>query len=119
THPSGAVAQFNFTQKLIFRTSTPCSGSVEPGYYDVWGLDTKTVSGPGVPLQSTSYSVPRGPVGTDKHKWTTVTRPDGTQLRFKHGTDYFTNEGKLLQEQTLTASEAIVKDRSIVYVSDS
>ncbi|MGH8051657.1 MAG: hypothetical protein ACREPB_13445, partial [Arenimonas sp.] len=109
-----------------------------PNYSDQLSLQTKKISGPGVPVRTTSYSygevdtfgfcgyggdpqcaevqvTPDTPIGS---KWVTVTKPDGVKDRYRFGVQYGLTEGRLLQSQTLSPSNVVLNSQSNEYVSE-
>lgn len=125
THPSGAIAQFNFAPMRHGRTHVNflCMDGIDDDWrtdynyhaitHDVMSLQSKRITGPGLVEGIHTYSYtsleggyrPVDPV-TDEltgatppphYKYVTVTEPDGTQIVNKFGKDYDLNEGQLLQ----------------------
>jgi YD repeat-containing protein len=129
-HPAGATAQFHFEQYRIFRNAdySDCSWP-SPGYYDTWGITSKVVTGAGLSSQTTTYAVERGFTNPSNGKWTTVTWPDGTVIKYHYGVGYdfvtvgaasqlFATEGLLLEEQTYAANGSLVKAIATAYTAD-
>lgn len=129
-HPAGATALFTFQQYRIFRNEdqTDCTWP-SPGYYDTWGIISKTVTGAGVSTQTTTYAVDKLFTKASDGRWTTVKWPDGTVSKYHYDVGYdfvlvdntnklFATEGLLLDEQTYAANGTLVRTRSTSYAAD-
>ncbi len=122
THPSRAVASFTFQQYRMRHAGDVCTylNFGNPPYFDVWGLTSKTVSGPGLASQTTTYNVDRSIVSSSA-KWTTVTHPDQTKTLYRYGSDITndrSNEGLLLEQQDLSATGVLLRKRVMDYQYD-
>jgi uncharacterized protein RhaS with RHS repeats len=106
THPSGATGSFTTTGVHHGRSFvTPCPYYPQPGpvvFYATRSIQTKTITGPGLPSLSWSYDygTPSGGVtpctGCSGTKSTTVTDARGYQTRHTYGTRWLVDEGLLL-----------------------
>lgn len=147
THPSGAKGEFNFENTRHYRSgvhATECWNIsspyhqaytlATPYYFDVMSLNRKTISGPGVPAKVWSYDygmvaellwgapnqAPVYPCATcTKEKRVTVTQPDGTKRRHRFGVLYRANEGRVLGEEVVDASGAVIRATTNEYLSDA
>ncbi|MBK8069011.1 MAG: RHS repeat-associated core domain-containing protein [Rhodanobacteraceae bacterium] len=116
THPSGATASFTVAPQMHGRTQVPrvCinegpAGPTSDDYswytlsYDVLSLQQKTLTGAGLgSLQWTYRYHPSFCFVVDcgaapDYSQTTIQGPDGEVLRYRFGTRFQGNEGKLLQ----------------------
>lgn len=147
THPSGARGEFNFENTRHYRSGVHATECVNlggqdyndfalivPYYFDVMSLNRKTISGPGVPTNVWSYDyglvsellwgapdqAPSYPCTTcTKEKLVTVTQPDGTKRRHRFGVLYRANEGRVLGEEVVDATGAVVRKVANQYLSDA
>lgn len=116
THPSGATATFTVAPQQHGRTQVPrvCinEGPIGPASddyswytlsYDVLSLQQKTLTGAGLGSQQWTYHYsPSFCFAVDcgaapDYSQTTIEGPDGEVVRYRFGTRYQGNEGKLLQ----------------------
>ncbi|CAM4461573.1 sugar-binding protein [Stenotrophomonas lactitubi] len=113
--PSGARGVFDFEMELFIR-SDPCNGLLPP-FYQAWSLKRRTITGPGLaPMVSTrSYNLQLPGSG----RWSSLTKPDGTQIRERYGANPGLNERKLLQKQTLDAAGQVQRDELYTYTFGS
>ena len=112
--PSGAQGVFDFAMELFIR-SDPCNG-LQPAYYDTWALNTRTISAPGLPNIATHRNYKLQLPGSDRGKWVSQSRADGTLILERYGTDPATDERKLLQRQVLDAAGQVVRDEQHTYL---
>ncbi|GAB3353481.1 RHS repeat protein [Lysobacter tyrosinilyticus] len=123
SHPSGAVGTFAFERRMHGTEDTP-GGCYTPdpekpmrnelsdiiAVYQVASLITKTITGPGLPAQSWSYTYqpswswnesgtnPCGsPASCQSTSLTSVTGPDNVITRYSFSNSYWTNPGELMQ----------------------
>jgi YD repeat-containing protein len=105
-----------------------------PNFFDVMSLGSKTISGTGLSTMAWNYDygvVPVGLWGTlgvqgtypcttcQQYKTVTVTNPDGTKTRQKYGIQYWFNDGRLLQMETVSASGVVVRTETNEYLADA
>ena len=112
-----------------------------PNYFDDYALVSKEVSGAGMVTATTQraygWSNPLGFCNrlpnsgcmelclaaqgctTPDGRWVTVTEPDGSQKRQLLGVQYGINEGRLLRQQVLAPSGAVLRDEAYAYVDES
>ena len=112
-----------------------------PYFYDVMSLTQKTLSGPGLPdggpglpdatwnygyanasfgLWGTHTEPPNYPCTTcTQYKTVTVMNPDGTEKRYRFGIEYWLNDGRLLQTDTLDTDGHVIRTVANEYLSDS
>jgi RHS repeat-associated protein len=128
-HPSGATGRFtvspiqharNGVPRLCYSDGVPDS----PGYpyysqyFDVYGITSKTISGPGLsPLTwTTSYNTfnPGWTQCTTCLNIVTVTEPEGNQLRYSFGSTYGVNEA-MLQKLEVISGGSILRSTSTEY----
>lgn len=156
THPSGLTGQFKFTQRRFYRalvrwmcTQTPSPDKFEwlviPNYFDGYALQSRTLTGPGISAQTSSYDygaeyeslgfcasspysetncVPYCPPSTigwcnfADGRWITITAPDGTKIRRYLGARYGVDEGRLLVEEVIDKQGTVVSRTANEYVTD-
>ncbi|MCL6710600.1 RHS repeat protein [Pseudomonas sp. R2.Fl] len=152
THPSGATAKFNFEQRRFYRSHVRwmCTRTIPPealyewlivpNYFDSYAISARTVTGPGLAAQVSSYdhgvTEPMGfcdpsvsgscvfycpPLAwcvPAEGRWVVNTRPDGTKIKRYMGVKYGIDEGRVLEEQVLNANGAIVSRTINQYVND-
>ena len=149
THPSGAVATFQFDNTRHFRSGVHASECVQVGdpanpsydllvpyFFDVMSLTQKTLSGPGLPTATWQYTYDYGtpPSGlwgshTDpanypcttcaQYKTVTVSNPDGSKQRYRFGMVYWLNDGRLLQTDTLRADGSVIRTETSDYLTEA
>ncbi|MCC7633395.1 RHS repeat protein [Stenotrophomonas rhizophila] len=148
-HPSGAVGEFNLRNARHYRSgihASECSrktannGSyyyelATPNFFDVVSLFSKTITGPGInaPLRW-SYGYDSGyqalwgnpdtggvyPCTTCKsEKTVSVTNPDGSSVRYRYGSQYALNEGRLLGSSNLDAAGSVLRSNSSLYMTSN
>lgn len=146
-HPAGAVGEFKFGNVRHYRSgvhASECARKIArngsyyyelatPYFFDVVSLFSKTITGPGIdaPL-AWSYGYGSGyerlwgnpdtggayPCTTCKsEKVVTVTNPDGSAVRYRYGSQYALNEGRLLGSSVLDAAGNVVKTSTSVYMT--
>lgn len=146
-HPAGAVGEFKFGNVRHYRSgvhASECARKIAgngsyyyelatPYFFDVVSLFSKTITGPGIdaPLAWT-YGYGSGyeklwgnpdtgaayPCTTCKsEKAVTVTNPDGSAVRYRYGSQYALNEGRLLGSSMLDAAGNVVKTSTSVYMT--
>lgn len=134
----------------LVESSVEVSGQARieiPNYFDVYSLQTRTVTGTGLTNDVTTYAYPSEsyfycgmydsltglPIGeacgtatcppgwcTDATgRWTEVTDASGTVVRRRFGVIYGQNEGVLLEEQVRSDTGAIVSATTYSYVQDA
>lgn len=149
-HPSGATGTFVFTYQRHYRTRVPkmCSawainqfeGYYQlkiPNFFDVYSLQTKQISGPGLSTLNWAYNygwvwslgfcrtngtcmdAPFCPSNeecpvSNGQKYVSVTRPDGTRNRYTFGVQYGINEGRLFKSDVISGS-SVLKATENVY----
>lgn len=115
TSPSGAQGIFDFEMELFIR-SDPCNGLL-PSHYDAWSLKKRSILGPGLPsmVSTRGYNLQLPGGG----RWSSLTKPDGTQIRERYGADPGLNERKLLQKQILDAAGQVQRDELSTYTFGS
>lgn len=129
THPSGAVGEFSFRSQMHGRSyvdkqcpEQPGSGaegfvSLQPFYFEVVGLTSKTISGPGLATAQWTYAF--GPVHRSwaqdcasntcpETKTLEVTGP-GEWRRYTFGNRYRVSDGKLLSTEIGAARTNILR----------
>lgn len=136
-HPSGAQGSFTVAEKVQGRSQVPlqCDNydpangttgySVYPAESLTPSLTGKTLSGPGMPTQTWSYSygpanncyLPGGPwpavgircaAGAPGTRTVSVTAPDGAVTRYTFGNRYLIDEGQLLRvDEGVSGSTAL------------
>lgn len=113
--PSGARGVFDFEMELFIR-SDPCQG-LAPSHYQVWSLKRRTITGPGLPpmVSTRNYNLQLPGGG----RWSSLTRPDGTQIRERYGADPGLDERKLLQKQVLDAAGQVQREEFSTYLFGS
>lgn len=146
-HPSGAKGEFKFSNGRHYRSgvhASECARRISrdgtyyyelstPYFFDVVSLVSKAISGPGIDgelnwqydygngyedLWGGSGSGAAYPCKTCKsEKAVVVTNPDGTSVRFRYGTQYALNEGRLLGSSTLDAAGNTIKVATTIYMS--
>ena len=144
-HPSGAVGVFSFSHQRHFRSGvhmSECAQRVSgdqyyyvlatPNYYDVMSLDSKSISGAGLPAQTWTYSYPRTtyalwgtrasaaayPCATcPTEKVVSKTNPDGTTEQYRYGVTYALNEGRLLGSSLTDVNGVVRRVESTTYLS--
>jgi RHS repeat-associated protein len=147
TNPSGAVASFRFDNTRHYRSGVhasecaqvgnPASPSYDllvPYFFDVMSLTQKTLSGPGLPGATWNYVYGNGSYGlwgshTDppnypcttctQYKTVTVTNPDNTEQSYRFGIEYWLNDGRLLQTDTLRADGTVIRTEANTYLSEA
>ncbi len=149
THPSGARGVFEFDRKRHYRSGVsvrscivdiPSSGGDPPQYslavpnfFDVFSLMRKTITGPGMPSATWTYSYGTGPHAlisgapgtcTDTRvcalaKMVTVTDPIGVKTEHRFGMRYFLNEGKALGVRVITADGVVRRQETMEYMTDA
>lgn len=142
-HPSGAVGVFQFGYGRQHMNHAPIPACQDghsvavpspwvPGYLDGYGLDKKTVTGPGISQQVWSYlidePVPRqyysSGSATDPcptctpSKQVKVTAPDGSYTQYEYGFMYGLNDGRLLGVTQHSASGETLSSEVNTYVAD-
>lgn len=145
-HPSGATGTFSFGYQRHYRTRVPkqCSAWATgpttgyyqlkiPNFFDIYSLQSKQITGPGLPSMTWSYNYDQvwtlgfcrtngfcmdfppcptcAPAG---QKFVTVTNPDGSLSRHSFGVQYGINEGRLFKAETLSAG-AVMRATENVY----
>ncbi len=138
THPSGAVGEFAFGSQMHGRSyvdkqcpSTPGSNvegvvSLQPFYFEVVGLTSKTISGPGLTTAQWTYVF--GPVNRSwaqncaanacpETKVLEVTGP-GDYRRYTFGNRHRVSEGKLLTTEVGTGPSNILRAEVNTYQLD-
>ena len=121
THPSGATATFvvaptrhGHTQvpRICFNENNQIPAATYSWYtlsYDVLSLLQKSVSGGGVATQQWNYTYEPSACFQGEctfqpdYSVTTVRNPDGSATRYRFGTRFNGNQGKLLQVETASA----------------
>ncbi|WP_249040906.1 RHS repeat domain-containing protein [Marilutibacter maris] len=150
THPGGASGTFTFSNRRHYRSgvhATECALNsyshpenpsfllLVPNYFDVMGLDSKSISGPGI-SQVMSWSYDYG--STFESLWgsrtepasypctactatkaVTVTNPDASKQRYTFGMRYRDNDGRQLAVETLTTNDTVLRSESTQYMADS
>lgn len=122
-HPSGA---FTFSPMRVSRTvpqNLACSyaaaeGEIIPGVaraFDGFALTGKALSGPA--MSAASWSVAYG-AGADNTRTATLTRPDGSKLRYTFGTEFYANEGKLLLTEVLKSDGTEISQTQTTYATE-
>lgn len=140
THPSGAVGTFNFPYRRHHRSGTPANACVlvspenyqlrVADYFDLYSIDTKTITGPGLGALTWSYTYGgpgRGRTTFPIPCWTNcpltksviVTQPDQTRLVYTFGMLYGGNEGRLLGTSTQDSGGNTLRSQESVYVTDA
>ncbi len=148
THPSGAVGSFTVTEKVHGRSQVPlqCNNydpaggttgySVYPAEFLTPSLSSKTLSGPGVPSQSWTYSygpanncyLPGGPwplvgtrcaANTPGTRTVTVSGPDGAVTRYTFGNRYLVDEGQLLKVEEGVSGGTALRTTTTAYALPS
>lgn len=140
THPSGAVGTFYIPYQRMHRSGTPKTACVrvsdenyqlrKADYFDLYSIQTKTITGPGIPSLQWTYTYgDRGPGRTTAtipcwtlcatEKAVIVTQPDGSQIRNRFGILYAGNEGRLLGTKTVAPDGTVVRTQATTYVSSS
>ena len=147
THPSGATGVFQFGNHRHFRSgvhATECVQSgdpynpnydlLTPHYFDVLGIDSKQITGPGLPSMTWTYDYGLNgqtlwgvhtepatyPCTTcDPSKSVTVTNPDGTKTRHHFGIRYHDNDGRQLGTDKLDSAGAVVRSESSTYLAEA
>jgi len=113
--PSGARGIFDFEMELFIR-SDPCTG-LTPSHYNAWSLKKRTITGPGlaslVSTRSYNLQLPGG------GRWSSLIKPDGTQIRERYGANPAQNERKLLQKQILNAAGQLQREENLTYTFGS
>ncbi len=131
THPSGATGVFHFIPLIRGRSYVTRScfsgGANFPKESAQFALQTKTLSGPGLPTYAWqyAYSPSNGSwskdctTGCPNTAWTDVTNPDGTRTRRTFGDQFQTTEGQL-QETTVyqAITNTVLDDETTTYVGD-
>lgn len=145
-HPSGATGTFSFGYQRHYRTRVPkqCSAWATgpttgyyqlkiPNFFDIYSLQSKQITGPGLPSMTWSYNYDQvwtlgfcrtngfcmdfppcptcAPAG---QKFVTVTNPDGSLSRHSFGVQYGINEGRLFKAETLSGG-AVLRATENVY----
>lgn len=138
THPSGASGRFDFSYSRHRKSGVPITACVltpnsgyqlrTPDYFDLYTLNRKEVSGPGLPSLVWQYAYGSGGSGRTSSpipcqtcissKWTSVTKPDGSKLMEQYGTLYRVNDGRLLGKRVVAADGTVLRSEEISYVTD-
>lgn len=132
THPSGAIGEFSVTVTLFGRTNVPRSCFTGPSvpddtsddvsYYPVswhsFALTKKKVSGPGlVPAEwNYTYFPSYGFAPSSGSSTTDVVGPNNDFSRYTFGSNYRSDEGKLLKVERGSGPTAISKTEASDYV---
>ncbi|MGO4551986.1 hypothetical protein AB4059_12920 [Lysobacter sp. 2RAF19] len=138
THPSGAVGEFSFRSQMHGRSYVdkqcppqPGSGaegfvSLQPFYFEVVGLTSKTISGPGLTTAQWTYAF--GPANRSwaqdcagntcpETKTLDVTGPSEWR-RYTFGNRYRVSDGKLLSTQIGTGPANVLRTEVATYQLD-
>lgn len=146
-HPSGASGTFELANARHFRSGvhasecprkTASNGTYyyelnTPNFFDVVSLFSKTISGPGLPeplrwtyaygnaaggLWGAVGAPPLYPCTTcQSEKPVVVTNPDGTATRYRYGSLYALNEGRLLGSSLLDAAGTTLRTATTIYMT--
>jgi YD repeat-containing protein len=151
THPSNAVGKFSFINQRHGRSGIHASECMsrwvdngqggtyiyylaKPNFFDVMTVQSKTITGPGVPAMTWSYSLGSAPQGLwgsktvkatypcttcTSEKVSSVTNPDGTKLEYRYGFLYGLNEGRLLGTTLFDSSGAVKRVDASRYMTTS
>lgn len=149
THPAGAVGLFRFDHQRHYRAGVPssyCQPEAVPGgewesavvhrtslpnYFDVLGITSKAISGPGISVPNTWEYLDYGgyqatwpgylpPCLTCQPSKVVVTvQPDGSIVEEEYGIVFSLNEGKLLRTSVSSAAGALLSSEFLTYMSDA
>lgn len=116
-HPAGATAAYGFEYKTMLRSNLDaCAAPVQPNYYSLWSVTERTISGPGIPGDRTTFEIsPAYP--SEPIRWSKVTGPDGSSTQYGYGRTYRVDEGKLLRQITRAADGSVLQEISNNYHS--
>jgi RHS repeat-associated protein len=130
THPSGAVGTFTLKATSHGRSNVPgsqsaCGLSSNPisRYFAVRSLTSKTLSGPGLPAQTWTYSYSTGvgsyaPCnGCVNTKTVTIVDPQGNTTVNTYGTMVRLNEGLLLKSEEGVSGGTALRTTTYTYAS--
>ncbi|WP_164885180.1 RHS repeat domain-containing protein [Rubrivivax rivuli] len=131
-HPSGASGAFTIQSVHHGRTDVPqrciyaggTSRAATPIHFADRSIVSKTLSGPGMPTATWAYAysapaaswAPCG-AGCNPRKTVSVTDPAGVVTRSTFGTRFGVDEGRLLLEETVTATGAVMRSVATRYRS--
>lgn len=148
-HPAGTKGEFRFDHARHYRSGIPSSycqpevvtsGEVESSvvhrlsvsnYFDVLGITSKTISGPGIPVPMIwSYSGVNGWLGLwsgvvapcmtcPDGKVVVISQPDGTAVVETYGMVFSLNEGKLLRRDNFNPAGSLVRSEELTYMSNA
>lgn len=144
-HPSGALGEFEFVHQRLYRAGIPstyCEAETVggtsivhrlalPNYFDVLGLSTKRITGPGIPAgQLWSYF----DLGSYQGLWSgmippcmtctqskrvRIVQPDGSRVEEEFGIVFSHNEGRLLSKRHVSGTGTTLRSEYLSYVSNA
>lgn len=147
THPSGALGRFQLGNARHYRSGVHMSECLKrttgtavhyelatPNFFDVMTLESKEISGPGLPgplvwtyaygggyqpLWGTSGAPALYPCANCKEeKSVRVNQPDGTITEYAYGFQYARNEGRLLGTLTKDAVGNVLRSERTLHMTD-
>lgn len=146
THPSGAVGNFQLSNRRHWRSGVPLSACIQrqenqsiyfvlttPHYFDILTLASKEISGPGLAARTWTFGydtemqplwgsrVPTTPTCSTcpEEKVTVVQEPGGVRKEYRYGFLYTVNEGRLLGTRTLDSNGVLHRNESTTYIAES